>query len=120
MAEVKRLWPLQREVLRVLDLRRLKEGRIRTLDVAHDTAREAELDRLITKRHDQRTRSEGERAEQALWKESVKRYHEQRRRENCAAWYAHEMNLCEVHARLSEEHRIRAEELLKDRVEGGR
>ena len=29
------------------------------MDVAHDVAREAELDRLITKRHDKRVSEEG-------------------------------------------------------------
>ena len=40
---------------------------------------EAELDRLITRRHDTRVSSEGERQAEEMWQESVKRYEEKRR-----------------------------------------
>jgi hypothetical protein len=73
---------------------------------------EMELTRMVEKRSRHGARDPDEREE--LYMESVRRYHERRRQENAAAWYAHEMNLCEVHARLSEEHRIRAEQLLEE------
>ncbi len=42
-----------------------------------------------------------------LWKNSERRDRE-RRRENRAAWYSHEMHMCELHSSLAEEHRAKA------------
>ncbi len=45
---------------------------------------------------------------------SARRDREKRRRQNRALWYAFHMRLCEVHARLSEEHEAKALALLED------
>ena len=79
---------------------------------------EKELDHLIERRHDQRVKTEGERAEEELWAVSERKYWERRRRELNAARYAHEMNLCECHERLAAEHEERALKLLEDEQEG--
>lgn len=42
---------------------------------------ESELDRLITKRHDQRVKDDGERPAEELYMESVRRHEELERRE---------------------------------------
>ncbi len=54
-----------------------------------------------------------------LWKNSERRQREKRREEHRLAWYSHEMHMCELHASLSEEHRVKALTFLKQR-EGGR
>jgi ABC-type phosphonate transport system ATPase subunit len=50
---------------------------------------ESELDRLITRRHDARVSSEGERQAEEMWQESVKRYEEKRRQIARAEWHLH-------------------------------
>ena len=50
---------------------------------------EAELDRLITRRHDARVSSEGERLAEEMWRESERRHAERRREEMRAAWCEH-------------------------------
>jgi hypothetical protein len=48
------------------------------VDITRGEQVEAELDALIRRRHDQRVQSEGERAREALWQESVRCYHERK------------------------------------------
>jgi hypothetical protein len=43
-------------------------------------AAEAELTRFVERRHDQRAKTEGERREEELWVQTVKRYHEREQR----------------------------------------
>ena len=50
---------------------------------------ESELDRLITRRHDARVSSEGERQAEEMWQESVKRYEEERRQVARLEWHLH-------------------------------
>ena len=52
-------------------------------------ATEKELDRLITRRHDARVSSEGERQAEEMWQESVKRYEEKRRQMARLEWHLH-------------------------------
>jgi hypothetical protein len=59
------------------------------LDVERAERVEADLDRLITRRHDQRVKGEGERFEEALWEESVAKYNARRQRELAQAWLAY-------------------------------
>jgi hypothetical protein len=65
-------------------------GEERDLDVARDVERaervEADLDRLITRRHDQRVKDEGERQAEEAWAESERRYFAKRREGNRIAW----------------------------------
>lgn len=51
-------------------------------------------------------------AKERLWQESVRRYHARRREHNQAEWYAFEMYMSELHARLSREHEAKAQALL--------
>jgi hypothetical protein len=59
------------------------------LDVERAERVEADLDRLITRRHDQRVKDEGERFEEALWEESVAKYNARRQRELAQQWLAY-------------------------------
>jgi hypothetical protein len=62
-----------------------------------------------------RSKSRGKANEtEAMWRLSERRHQEQRRRENRAAWYAHYDHMSQLHAALSEEHRVKAERLLVD------
>jgi hypothetical protein len=58
------------------------------VDIAHGEAVEAELDRLVERRHDLRVAEEGERLEHEIWRESEMRYDARKRAENGAAWLA--------------------------------
>ena len=58
---------------------------------------EAELDRLITRRHDQRVLEEGEWAVEAAWREGERREETRRREENRSGWLAWYRRLERVH-----------------------
>lgn len=64
---------------------------------------EAEWDAFIAERHRKRVTAEGERAEEAAWQQSVRRYNARRREENRLAW-------CEYFGRLASGLRSRADE----------
>jgi hypothetical protein len=59
------------------------------VDIAKSEHVEAELDVLVSRRHDARVRDEGERLEEELWRASERRYAEQRREEMRRAWRAY-------------------------------
>jgi iron-sulfur cluster repair protein YtfE (RIC family) len=80
-------------------------------DIARGEQVEAELRRLIEKRSPKGETDQDEREE--LWKASVKRYHNGRQQELRTLWHAHETRMCEIHAALAEEHRVRAKALLE-------
>jgi hypothetical protein len=91
----------------------------KSLDLARRTeAIEAELTHLITKRHDQRVATEGERAEEYLWMEGERRYLDIKRRRMAAEHYRFQMDMCELHERLAAEHEERALALLEDEDRG--
>lgn len=77
-----------------------------------------DIDRLI----ERRSNGHAERAREALYMESVHRYHARRRRENVAAWYAYFMDQADrverAAAQIAAEHRRRAEQLMTDEQEG--
>jgi hypothetical protein len=58
------------------------------VDVARTDAVDGEVDRLITRRHDARVSSEGDRQAEEMWQESVKCY-EERRQMACLEWQLH-------------------------------
>jgi len=58
------------------------------VDISRSEAVEHELNRLIEKRHYQRTSMEGHRASEELWQASVERYNTERERQLRAAWCA--------------------------------
>jgi hypothetical protein len=82
------------------------------LDVAQSYQVEKDLDRLIERRAQNGESDPDERDE--LWKESIRAYHERKRRQVEAARYAFEMNMCELHERLATEHEERALKLLEE------
>jgi len=57
-------------------------------DIGRGEAVERELDAFIEKRHEQRRRTEGERAIEAAWRESARREEARRREENRSDWLA--------------------------------
>ena len=81
------------------------------MDIARSEVVEGDLNRLIEKRHDQRVADEGERAAEALWQESVRRYHARQGEDRRAAWYEYEMRLYRIHSGLASEHLARAAKL---------
>jgi hypothetical protein len=52
-----------------------------------------------------------EEAREALWAESVRRYHAKQGADHRLAWYEYEMRLYRIHAGLASEHLARAEKL---------
>jgi hypothetical protein len=89
------------------------------LDVAQRTEMvEAELTRLIEKRS--RNGAQDPDEQDALWKASVKAYHERRRRQNAAAWFAFFCRQAEAHRKLSESYEVRAEVLCEEGGARGR
>jgi hypothetical protein len=81
------------------------------VDITRSEQVETDLDRLIERRHDQRRMSEGERAAQELWAESVRRYNARQEADHRAAWHEYEMRLYRIHSGLAAEHLARAEKL---------
>ena len=55
------------------------------VDVSRGESVEHELNRLIEKRHDQRSSEEGHRPSEELWKASVERYNRERQLRACAS-----------------------------------
>lgn len=55
-----------------------------------------------------------EEAIQEMWRESVRKDRERRRRKHAAEWYGFYSRLAESHARISEEFERRASDLLED------
>jgi hypothetical protein len=81
------------------------------VDISRSEQVETDLDRLIEKRHDQRVLSEGERAAEELWAESVRRYNARQDADHRLAWFEYEMRLYRIHSGLAAEHLARAEKL---------
>jgi len=75
------------------------------VNISRSEAVEHELNRLIEKRHDQRTSAEGHRPSEELWQESVERYDYERERQLRAAW-------CEYHQDQAARHRAVLEGLI--------
>ena len=90
--------------------RREEQGEV---DVSRSESVEHELNRLIEKRHDQRTTEEGHRPSEELWKASVERYNCERERQLRAAW-------CEYHQGQAARHRGVLNALIADDEEKAR
>jgi hypothetical protein len=84
-------------------------------------AAEAQLERFITQRHERRVASEGERAAEEMWMESVDRFNERERRQIRAEWYGWHCDQAERHRRTLESliahHEDEAEKLLEPELE---
>ena len=81
-------------------------------EIAAGERAEAELDSFISRRHEQRRKSESECELEAAWAAAEKREAARRRKENRAAWYSWHAHRAELFARLSAEHGAAAEGLL--------
>jgi phosphoenolpyruvate-protein kinase (PTS system EI component) len=94
------------------------------LDLARDTrspeAAEAQLERFITQRHERRVQTEGERAAEEIWRESVARFHERSEAEMRSRWIDFHQNMRRLHSNLAAEHEAKAEKLLGNGQEGDR
>jgi hypothetical protein len=92
------------------------------VDVARSEAVEAELNRLIKKRHDRRVVKEDERTALEMWQESECQYVERRRQENRQAWASFHETQAERHRRtlagLIADHEEKARKLLADEYRG--
>jgi hypothetical protein len=80
-----------------------------------DTARaeqvEAELDAMIGRRDTERRNTEGERLEEALWAESVRRYNACQEQDLRLAWCEHYRRMRAVHWGLGDEYDQKLSEL---------
>jgi hypothetical protein len=87
------------------------------VDVAHEIAREAELDRLITRRHEARVSEEGDRLEEELYMDSVRRFHERSEAEMRHRWIDYHRHLQILHQSLADEHEAEAQKLREPGLE---
>jgi hypothetical protein len=83
------------------------------LDIEASERVEADLDRLITRRYDQRVKDEGERFEVELWAESERRYFAKRREEHRVAWIGYFECIAAALRARAEEYDARAEKLME-------
>jgi hypothetical protein len=79
------------------------------VDISRREGVEHELNRLIERRHDQRTAEERHRPSEELWQESVERYNCERERQLRTAW-------CEYHQGQAVRHRAVLEGLIAEHV----
>ncbi len=79
-------------------------GRFVSRDIARGEAVEHELDAFVSKRHDQRVASEGERAVEEVWVDAERRQAAHRREENQHHWYEWHRYRADLYKGLSEEH----------------
>jgi hypothetical protein len=81
------------------------------VDISRSEQVESDLHRLIERRDTERRKTEGERAAEELWAESVRRYNARQEADHRAAWHDYEMRLYRIHSGLAAEHLARAERL---------
>ncbi len=89
-------------------------GQALNRDIAAGEAVEHELDAFISRRHEQRRKSESERELEAVWRVSERVLEAARRREARAGWYSWHAHRAELYARLSAEHEAAAEGLMEE------
>ncbi len=87
------------------------------MDVAQharsDEAAEAEIERFISRRASEDNGTSRDDRD-ALWRKSLERYNQRRRREATAQWFTYFCRQAEAHRRLSEDYQRRAEELCEE------
>ena len=87
------------------------------MDIARSEAVEAELDRLVERRHDLRVADEGDRPDEEAWAKAERRHDARRRAELRAAWYGWHIDQAERHRRnlaaLVAQHEAAAERLMQ-------
>ena len=72
------------------------------MDIAGGEKVEGELDILITRRHEQRVRDEGERAAEELWRVSARIHEAKQQREKLEAWRCYHEDQAASHRRTLE------------------
>ena len=82
-------------------------------EIATGERAEAELDAFISRRHEQRRKSEGDRALDDAWREAERRQEARRRAENRAGWYGWHLARAELYGRLSRGHEAAAAGLME-------
>jgi hypothetical protein len=70
----------------LINERQAKPGAALSRNIASGERAEADLDAFISRRHNQRVGSEGERRQEELWQESAWRHEAAKRAENAHAW----------------------------------
>jgi hypothetical protein len=70
------------------------------------------LDSFISRRHEQRRKSEPERELEAAWVDAERREAARRRQENRVGWYGWHMDRATLYARLRAEHEVAAAGLM--------
>ena len=87
------------------------------MDVARDTrsaeAAEQQIATFIARMDTKRRDTEGERLEEELYAESVRRFNEKARAEIRLQWISYHQNLCRLHTQLADEHEREAQQLLE-------
>ena len=86
-------------------------GQALNRDIAKGESVEAEINAFISRRHEQRRKSEPERETEAAWRAAEKLQEAARRRENRAGWCSWHLDRASLYARLSVEHEAEAERL---------
>jgi hypothetical protein len=81
-------------------------------------AAEAEIGRFIVRMDTKRRDTEGERLEEELYAESARRHAATLREAARAEWTLYHEHMTELHTRLADEHREKAERLLGDEPRG--
>ncbi len=87
------------------------------MDITRSETVERDLDALITRRHEKREATEGERRIEEAWAESERRETARRRAENRMAWTEHHERMYRVHAGLAAEHAAKAEGLMEAKLD---
>jgi hypothetical protein len=67
------------------------------VDIARSERAEADLDAMITRRHEARVKTDGHRPSEEMYEESVRRHAAQRARERRAEWAAYHRAAAERH-----------------------
>ena len=80
-------------------------------DISRGELVDADLDRLIERRHEKRVLDEGERAEEEVWREAERREEAKRQQEWKLGRLANCEHLADVFQKLADEHRLEADKL---------
>ena len=92
------------------------------MDITRSEGVEHELNRLIERRHDQRTAEERHKPSEELWQESVERYKAERDRQFRTEWAEYHQGQAARHRAvlkaLIATHEARAAKLMEDEPEG--
>ena len=92
------------------------------MDISRSEWVEHELNRLIERRHDQRTAQERHKPSEELWQESVERYNAERDRQLRTEWAEYHQGQAARHRAvlkaLIATHAARAAKLMEDEPEG--